>query len=207
MDNIESKAKELQTELIGPDYNYGKYIPTPGDLGVSGSGNFGALIRDISASIKYMQVLTFGSPPLGYNFFLKSGKCSNDEQGNSCYSKPNSCVDRYIYVRNIPSGRIPGLSNMGLGNTSFKGLVPGFAENAEDLVNVPNNIWNNLSGKGPQPPNKCKKVTRSVGPSGNTRPVTKWVPIVEPFINRKKDTTYIIFILIAILVVFIFLHK
>lgn len=197
------KLKELKKEYMGPDYNYAKHIKNPKQYGVSGNGKFSSLIGDISALTKYVEVLTFGEPPLGYNFFLTSGKCGNDKNGKSCYGKPSKCVDRHIYVRNIPTGNIPGLSNMGLGKTSFKGLVPGLAEDVNDLTKIPKNIWDSLSGKGTKPPNKCKLVRRSVGPSGNTKYVSRWVPIIEPYANKTSNyllTGTLIIILVIILI-------
>ena len=194
------ELKKLKNEYMGPDYNYAEHIKTPQQYGVSGDGNFSSLMGDISALTKYVEVLTFGDPPLGYNFFLKSGKCGNDTKGKSCYGKPNKCVDRHIYIRNIPTGNMPGLSNMGSGNTSFKGLVPGLAEDVNDLTDIPKKIWDNLSGKGTKPPNKCKLVRRLVGPSGNTKYTSRWVPIIEPFSN-KPSNYLIIGTLIIILVI------
>lgn len=197
------KLKKLEREYMGPEYNYAKKIKNPKEYGVSGNGNFGALKNDISGLMKYVDVLTFGSPPLGYNFFLKSGKCGNDKKGKSCYGKPKQCVDRHIYVRNIPTGNIPGMSNMGLGKTSFKGLVPGLAEDVNDLTTIPKKIWDNLSGKGTHPPNKCKLVRRTVGPSGNTSYISRWVPIIEPYKNINKKHDYLIVIGLIIILVLI----
>jgi len=191
---------KLKKEYIGPNYNYAKHIKNPKQYGVSGDGKFSSLMGDMNALMKYVEVLTFGSPPLGYNFFLRSGKCGNDKNGKSCYGKPNNCVNRHIYIRNIPTGNIPGLSNMGLGKTSFKGLVPGLAEDVNDLTNIPKNIWDNLSGKGTKPPNKCKLVRRLVGPSDKTKYVSRWVPLIEPFTNKTKNY-FIIGTLIIILVI------
>jgi hypothetical protein len=181
-----NKFNKLKNEYMGPDYDYAKNVPNPKSLGISGDGSFSALINDITGLVKYVNILTFGDPPLGYNFFLRSGKCGNNKYGKSCSGKPNTCVNRYIYVRNIPTGNIPGLSDMGMGKTSFKGLVPGLAEDVGDLTEIPVKIWDNLSGKGTNPPNKCKLVTRTVGPNGNTRSVSRWVPIIEPFSNNSN---------------------
>ena len=197
------ELNKLKKEYIGPNYNYAKKIKNPKQYGVSGDGKFGALIDDISALMKYVEVLTFGKPPLGYNFFLRSGKCGNDKNGKSCYGKPSKCVNRHIYVRNIPTGNIPGLSNMGLGQTSFKGLVPGLAEDVNDLTNIPKSIWDNLSGKGTKPPNKCKLVRRTVGPSGNTKYVSRWVPVIEPFSNKTKNYLIIGTLIIILVIILI----
>ena len=64
------KLKKLKTEYMGPDYDYAKNVPNPKSLGISGDGNFNALIKDINGLVKYVNILTFGDPPLGYNFFL-----------------------------------------------------------------------------------------------------------------------------------------
>ena len=60
------------------------------------------------------------------------------------------------------------MSRLGMGNinTPFKGLIPGFGEDVDDLVSVPGQMINGLKGNSN---NKCKKVTRSVGPAGAGR--------------------------------------
>ena len=199
-----NKLKQLKKEYLGPDYDYAKQVPSPNDLGVSGGGNFSVLMTDIEALMKYITILTFGDPPLGYNFFIRSGKCNNDKNGKACNLLKGNCVNRYIYVKNIPSGNIPGLAQLGLTNTPFKGMVPALAEDAGQLATVPKKLWDDLSGKGSKVPNKCKLVTRSVGPSTGTHNETRWVPIIEPF---KNDNLYLLFGICCLFFVILYFQK
>lgn len=202
---IKNKLKQLKREYIGPDYDFVKHLPKPQDLGASDSGNFSALFKDIMALMKYVEILTFGDPPLGYNYFLRSGKCSNDRNGRPCKGI-NKCVNRYLYVRNIPTGNIPGLAQLGLRNTPFKGMVPGLAEDAGDLLKIPMKLWKDLSGSGPKPPNKCKLVRRTVGPAGGTHYETRWVPVLEPFISRNNELI-VLGLLFLVIILYYFKKK
>jgi glutaredoxin len=59
--------------------------------------------------------------PLGNKYFM--------DTGNSCTATDGSTQDRYVFVNNIPSGRIPFISSaMGTDMTQFEGLVPGVLE-------------------------------------------------------------------------------
>ena len=87
--DIAGGVEKAQAGFLGPTYNYAKQIKAPGELGMSGDGNMGALARDVAGLINYTEVLTTGksraqrtSGPLGNKFFLKTeGKCkSSDEQ-------------------------------------------------------------------------------------------------------------------------------
>lgn len=202
MDKIKRKLKKAKEDVLGQSYDYGDHIPTPQALGVSADGNLFALVDDIKASMKYTNMMVLGNDPhpLGNNFFIKSGKCNNDEQGKSCKNNMLKCADRYIYVRNIPTGEIPGMK--WAGDTGLKGLVPGFLQDVEDLTTVPKRIIDNLSGKGSKPPNKCKQVTRWVGPSGKMWKETRWSPVVEPF-SIKTEQFLLGFIILLMIIVFI----
>ena len=106
-----------------------------------------------------------------------------------------------IYTLEIYPGNIPGMSRLGMGNinTPFKGLIPGFGEDVDDLVNVPGQMIKGLKGKSN---NKCKKVTRYVGPSGNMWRETRWVPVIEPFqINKNEFLLGFILLLLVIVLV------
>ena len=59
--------------------------------------------------------------PLGSNSFIKSGTCG-DKSSDECKGK-----DRYIYVRNVPSGVIPCMGSF-TPKTNMKGLVPGLKQ-------------------------------------------------------------------------------
>ena len=69
-------AKDVEEEVLGPDYNYVNYINSPDDLGMSEHGNIGALTDDVEGLIEYVKVLVSGSSrasktgnPLGDKFF------------------------------------------------------------------------------------------------------------------------------------------
>ncbi len=52
--NIAKGAVDLEESMLGPDYKYFKYIISPGQLGVSGSGNMDAMAKDIGGIINYV---------------------------------------------------------------------------------------------------------------------------------------------------------
>jgi hypothetical protein len=113
-------------------YPYSQYIKTPAELGASPAGNLTALGNDIGALIGYTQVLISGDSaaqsvsPLGNKYFLNTGGTCTDTNGQS--------QTRYIYMNNVPSGRIPLISSaMGADMTQFRGLIPGTLESAAYL--------------------------------------------------------------------------
>jgi hypothetical protein len=94
--------------------------------------------------------------PLGNKYFLKtSGQCKDEATG--------SLVDRYIYVNNVPSGHIPGLSTvMQMDFSSLEGIVPGIVEDLGKLDPLP--LFSAFM-QGSNPP--CQEVTMEVGNAGN----------------------------------------
>ena len=107
--------------ILGPSYNYSDQVLDPGRLKVSGSGSVDSLWKDVGALAFYVDTLTFGrktvsSPfknaknqqPLGNKFFVKTGKCGNDSV-EQCKGS-----DRYIYINNVPTGKIPCLDQLGI---------------------------------------------------------------------------------------------
>ena len=100
---------------------------------MSGDGNMGALARDVAGLINYTEVLTTGksraqrpSGPLGNRFYLKTG--------GQCKSADGQLHNRWIYVNNIPTGSIPGITTLtGSALGDFRGLVPGTIENLGHL--------------------------------------------------------------------------
>lgn len=127
-----------------PNYNYGAFIKSPGELGVTAdvngwgidqiSNNMGGLIDYIenvlitgegSGNMGYsLSDPTQGKRPLGNAYFFSSGlKCMQD--GNK--------VDAYMYMNNVPLGNIPLISSLA-GGKDFKdlrGLLPGMFEDLE----------------------------------------------------------------------------
>lgn len=130
-----TKLNELQQELLGPNYEYTKWINTPSELGMSSEGSLSALSKDVNGLIAYVKVLVSGGgdasktgKPLGNKFFLKTGgMCKDVNSGKE--------VNRYIYINNVPDGSIPFITQ-GLGGTNFsqlRGLVPGMVSSMNVL--------------------------------------------------------------------------
>ena len=105
LDNVEQ-------DFLGEDYDYYKQIKTPGELGMSGDGNIGALSRDIEGIVDYVEVLVSGSGeasktgnPTGSKFFLKTlGQCKDYKTGK--------LVSRSMYVNNVPTKNLPMQKHM-----------------------------------------------------------------------------------------------
>ena len=123
-------AKAAEEKYIGPDYPYYKYIKTPSEIGMSGSGSLSQLGKDIDGLQNYVKLLVSGGgkasatgQPLGNKFFLKTGgKCTDN------ITKQDQ--DRFIYINNVPAGNIPFISSgVGVNFTEFKGLIPGTISN------------------------------------------------------------------------------
>tara|TARA_Y100000991_G_C21970287_1_gene349063 strand:+ start:2003 stop:2656 length:654 start_codon:yes stop_codon:yes gene_type:complete len=147
------------------NYNYAKHIKSPKDLDVSNDGNIFVSIRDTNAIFPYIDTLIYGKNvisdssvwdlyPLGSNYFIKSGTCG-DTSSEECKGQ-----DRYIYVRNVPSGVIPCMGSF-TPKTNMKGLVPGLMEDVADVN--PFALFNNLMGKGSAVNDRCIKQTLPVG--------------------------------------------
>lgn len=214
MNNINSGVNLVKSgvaDVVGPFYNYADHIIDPGSLGVSDSGSLGTLMKDLKGIATYVDTMTFGKKmtsavfggpsqsPLGNKYFIRSGWCSK-ESTPECRGK-----DRYIYIDNIPSGKIPCLNKIGISLPGasfiagfFKGLVPGLLEDTAKLNPV--RIWNSLAGKGSGISDKCSLRTENVGYEGNFTSVTKCSPpnpqipcsiagITEKFQNRNNIET------------------
>jgi hypothetical protein len=131
--DVAGGVEKAQTGFLGPTYNYAKQIKSPSELGMSGDGNMSALARDVAGLINYTEVLTTGksraqrtSGPLGNRFYLKTG--------GQCKSADGQLHNRWIYVNNIPTGSIPGITTLtGSALGDFRGLVPGTIENLGHL--------------------------------------------------------------------------
>jgi len=123
----QSDVKGLEEKILGPDYQYFKFIKAPEEMGMSADGSLGALANDIGGLIGYVEILVAGgggaskvSGPLGNKFFLKTGAtCSDLASGNK--------VTRSVYINNVPDGTIPFITSSlnGQRMTAFEGLVPG----------------------------------------------------------------------------------
>lgn len=102
-------------------YPYEKYIKTPSSIGVSSKGTLDALGKDIDGITAYVDVLMSGkskaqmSKRLGNKYFMNTSTTCNTDQGET--------VDRYVFVNNIPTGKI----------ANYQGLVPGILENVTEM--------------------------------------------------------------------------
>ena len=225
MDSIKSAVGDV----IGPSYNYANHILDPITLQVSGKGTMDALWKDMGATAAYVDTLTFGErvtsglfgapnqSPLGNKYFIKSGTCGDDST-EECKGK-----DRYIYIDNVPNGKIPCLDQIGikLPGNNFRGLVPGLLGDLA-IIN-PVAIFNSLAGKGGIS-SKCSTRNEQVGYEGNYTNVAKCSPPTPPvqclpnfsenFQNKnkqikKQNKTEKYFLIVFLLIIFyiIFLYR
>ena len=206
------------SEFLGKSYDYTKHIEDPKQMSISGSGSVGSLWDNVGGIAAYVDTLTFGnktlsSPfkntpnqkPLGAKFFVKSGKCG-DSSVEDCKGK-----DRYLYINNIPDGKIPCLDQLGikLPATNFQGLVPGMISNIVEINPIA--IFNSLAGKG-DISSKCEIRTEKVGSYNNFQKETRCSPesqpvqclpaVFENFENKNNNNNHII---IGLILIFIFI--
>ena len=101
---------------------------------------------------------------LGSNYFIPIGNCDATSEDN-CAGK-----NRYVYLRNIPTGKIPLIGNISFhgltgcnlpGVTEGRGLLSGMLEDVSDIQ--PLSLLENLGGGGNYGGSKCKRVTLPVG--------------------------------------------
>lgn len=126
--DIKGDISNMKKDYLGPEYEYHKKIKSPDELGMSGRGSLGALAADIAGIVNYVGVLVNGPSPasrvegeraLGNKFFLKTG-------GNCTDYKTEKLVPRGIYINNVPTGKIPIISDLTDMDFKFlRGLAPG----------------------------------------------------------------------------------
>ena len=187
-------ANNLGSDFLGPSYDYGNYIKTTSEMGMSGAGNFKALGNDIAGLVSYSQLLIEGGGkarvggPLGNRFFTKTGtKCAPSRKKGKKWVpiKGKGKADRYLWIDNTTKGKVLGVS------TPFKGLVPGMLENMGAL-----NPMGMMAGmvEGSTPP--CVKISKRTGPwnkSGGMKTEEHWVSVrdlegfksMHAFLNQK----------------------
>jgi len=134
-EKAKTDVKNLEKELLGPDYNYVSFIKSPDQLGMSDDGSISQLVDNVGGLINYVEVLSTGKGkastvggPLGDSFFLPTGaKCKDVATGN--------LVTRSIWVNNIPNGKMPFITSTlnGAKFTTFEGLVPGVLGNLASI--------------------------------------------------------------------------
>jgi len=168
------------------DYPYQDNISTPRQLGMRETGTIPQLGRNVRGLTEYVRLLLAGTGrasatrnPLGNKYFLKTGAqcratdtCERDETGNLV------CKDtaRYIYLNNVPGGRIPFISSgFGVNFTQFRGLVPGAIENLNALN--PSAVFRAFRD-GATPP--CQRITmETIDNNNNSRPETHYVTLSD----------------------------
>ena len=131
-DNALNDLDKLQEEILGPDYNYFKFIKSPSQLNMSEDG--GAIASNFGSLLAYGELLASGdSPasttggPLGDKFFMRTGaKCKDVDSGQQ--------VTRSLYINNVPDGSIPFISGMmGTNFSEFRGIIPGIISDIGDI--------------------------------------------------------------------------
>ena len=101
---------------------------------------------------------------LGSNFFMPIGICG-DKSDRDCRGQ-----DRYVYVRNIPTGKIPLIGNVSFhgltgcnlkGITESRGIVPGLLEDLSDIQ--PMALMEAVGRSGNYGSYKCSRRSYPVG--------------------------------------------
>ena len=129
-------ADKLEQELLGPDYDYYKFVKTPSEMGMGSKAK--DLIPNFKGIAGYFDVLLMGDgngqhgkDALGDKFFLATGAKCKDQHSNED-------VTRSLYINNQPDGAIDFLSGssvspLGSENVMPKGLIPGILTNIEQI--------------------------------------------------------------------------
>jgi hypothetical protein len=164
-EDVVNDLDKVESEFLGPNYDYWKWISPPDEMGMSADGNLGAVGNDIIGLIKYMETLIAGggaqrgpgeNDPLGDRYFLKTGAtCKDVTTGED--------VTRSIFINNIPTGDIPFLSSaMGTDFDNVVGIVPGVMSSVANIN--PLQIFQAfMAGTDPS----CASVSLSVRDSSN----------------------------------------
>lgn len=102
---------------------------------------------------------------LGSNYFIPFGRCDEKTSDYACRGR-----DRYVYVRDIPTGKIPLIGNISFhgltgcnipGITDGRGLVPGILEDISDIQ--PLSLLEAIGGGGNFASFTCKRREYPVG--------------------------------------------
>lgn len=124
---LKGDLSNVKNDYIGPSYSYAKMIKNPDEMGMSNKGSIPALSKNITAITAYVDGLISGKSSayrdgieyLGNRYYLKTGgKCKD--------YKTNEVVDRYAYVSNVPTGKIPFIDYQAKG---LRGIAPGMIDN------------------------------------------------------------------------------
>ena len=169
-------VNKLEEKLLGPNYSYTNQIKSPGEMGMSSTGSFATLERDISGLISYVELLVTGGGnasktgrPLGNKFFLKTGaKCKDKKTGE--------LVQRSIYINNVPDGSIPFItSGMGVNFTTFEGIIPGTMSNVSK-INPFQILQSFMMGSNPE----CQAMTlQTIDVNNNSSTETQYIATLD----------------------------
>jgi hypothetical protein len=153
--DLEKKSDNVETELLGPAYNYSDHVPGPASLGAGTDGSLGQLVSNTGAVISYVKTLITGDPPLGNQYFINTG--------GTCTAPDGSLQPRYNYINNLSSGAgdLPAaMSELG---SDFNGLVPGVLGDIESLN--PTYMFTALTSDS-SPPCACYLCQLNTDPNG-----------------------------------------
>ena len=134
--DVVTDLDNLQEDILGPNYEYWKWIKSPKELGMSSDGSLSALGNDIIGLVDYMETLIAsggaqrnpgGNLPLGDRFFFKTGaQCADVKTGEN--------ATRYLFIDNIPNGDIPFISGaLGTNFGAFEGIIPGVMQSTANI--------------------------------------------------------------------------
>jgi hypothetical protein len=179
-----SDVKELEEDLLGPDYPYHKFIKSPEEMGMSDAGSISTIANNVKGLIGYVELLAVGGGqaskvdgPLGDRFFLKTGaKCKDIATDKD--------VTRSIYFNNIPDGSIPFITSglNGVKFTTFEGLVPGIMSNLTKIS--PTHMFHAFKPGTPE----CSWVTSNVRDENNvTKPDGGFLTLEDQKILKMKE--------------------
>jgi hypothetical protein len=152
--NAETDASNIETEILGPDYSYADSIQGPSSLGIGSDGSFSQLGSNAAGIAYYVEALITGNPPLGNQFFVNTG--------GMCTAPDGSLQPRYNYINNISSGAAALPASISELGADFNGLIPGLADDIEGLN--PLHLFTSLMADS-NPPCVCLKcpVTNTSG--------------------------------------------
>ena len=133
--DVVTGVSDMEQSVLGPNYEYYKFIKSPNEMGMSGDGNFDALKSDVAGIINYVNLLVSGHTPasttggpLGSKYFIKTGGTCKDYRSGDV-------VTRSMYINNVPTGKInfiPMMPSIDVGS-SMQGIVPGTLNNLGDI--------------------------------------------------------------------------
>lgn len=185
---MNENENENEVGFFGESYDYQSKIKPPSLLGMSSSGNMGAITRNVNGLTSYLKVLVTGngdalhnlgnSGVLGNKYFLKTKtKCINNVTSKQ--------EDRYTYINNISSGN--DMLSLGENDGKNMGLIPSTFNNITQLN--PSSLYSSMTESSvPQ----CKQIKLDViDTSGNCTAETHYVALyeLEDMPNSWKTST------------------